>query len=73
MQPGSITHPLSLVRSGCFSSPYFHGCMESLLVDKDTKGKAGGKDKNINKSILFIVGYLRARFGNTEFGFDPLA
>eukprot|EP00091_Calanus_sinicus_P024253 TRINITY_DN8593_c0_g1_i1.p1 TRINITY_DN8593_c0_g1~~TRINITY_DN8593_c0_g1_i1.p1 ORF type:complete len:121 (+),score=30.51 TRINITY_DN8593_c0_g1_i1:409-771(+) len=49
----------SACRSGCFSSPYFQSCMESLLVDKDTKGKA--------------VGYLRARFGTSDYGFDPLA
>eukprot|EP00092_Neocalanus_flemingeri_P033242 GFUD01036148.1.p1 GENE.GFUD01036148.1~~GFUD01036148.1.p1 ORF type:complete len:120 (-),score=23.34 GFUD01036148.1:23-382(-) len=49
----------SACRSGCFGSSYFQGCMQSLMVDKDTQGRA--------------VGYLRARFGHSEFGFDPLA
>ena len=39
-------------RSGCFSSSYFHGCMESLLIDEDTKGKAGEYMRDISNNQL---------------------
>merc|ERR1711868_190917 len=49
----------SACRSGCFTSSYFQGCMSSLMVDNNTRGKAAA--------------FLQARFGGGQFGYDPVS
>ena len=51
-------------RSGCFSSIYFNGCMETLMVDEETQLKAaryirwGDKFDQNNHLILYHCHYL---------------
>jgi len=49
----------SACRSGCFGSSFFQGCMSNLMVDNHRKGKADA--------------FLKSRFGDNGFGFDPIS
>ena len=48
-------------RSGCFTSPYFTECMNSLLVDDKIKNHVGelqSSDTNFLKTLKHFSGYV---------------
>ena len=63
----------SACRSGCFGSDFFQGCMDTLILDQETKDKAGDQLHEKYSDTSTLSGYLRSRYGSVSPGFDPLS